>query len=171
MEYFARNRFTVTRELFLEGMKTLSRYAYRRLPGIAAVLMGVLWLGLLILTWAAGGELLFTLGYLVLLIALWLWSFVGIPRRNARLAWKAQCGKYGTDMERITVFYSEHLVITGSGVEKTVLYSDILQIRQSRNLLILVCRDKVGVLLALNGFTGASWQEVRERLENKEELQ
>lgn len=171
MEYFAENRFRVTKALFLEGMNSVLRDGNRKIAVRAAVLMGLLWLALLAFTLLSKGDVALTLGYIVILVLVWLWLFVYMPRGNARRAWKAWCMQYGMNMERVTRFYPEHLEITGSGTKKTVSYWEVLKIIQSRHLLILVCQGQVGIMLALDGFTGASVQEVLERIQRKENVQ
>ena len=49
-------------------------------------------------------------------------------------------------------------------MEKEVLYEDILGVKTTRNLLILVFRDNAALLLAKNGFRGITKDEIMARI-------
>jgi hypothetical protein len=84
-----------------------------------------------------------------------------MPRSNAKRLWKALEGKYGCKMHRTTTLYQDHFEILGEGVERQIAYEEITQVLQSKRLLILICEDKTGVLLALDGFTQGTVNEVK----------
>ena len=111
-----------------------------------------------------GGELSQTLGYLPLVGLIAVFLCVYMPRHFVGQAWKTQCRKYGEETERITYFYPDRLLITGEGVEKEVPYGDILGVKTTRNLLILVFRDNAALLLAKNGFRGITKDEIMARI-------
>lgn len=165
MEHLAENRFTITKSLFYEGMLRISREGYGKAAGKAMLVFLGMWLALLVFTVTTGGNLSQTMSYLILVALIGLWLCILMPRSNARRAWRTLEARHGDSLERITRFYTDHLEIEGEGVAKTVFYSDILQIRQSRRLLILVCQDKAGILLALDGFTGTNPQQVKALIE------
>ena len=83
-----------------------------------------------------------------------------MPRYYARRAWRNLQNQYGTDMERSIVFYADHMEAHSESVEKIISYEDIRQIMQSKHLLILICNDKTGVLVARNGFTEGNEETV-----------
>lgn len=150
MEVLAENRFTITRDLFVEGMLRISKDGYGKFAARSmAVLLGV-WLILLVFALVTGGDVAHTMLLLVLLLLIGWWLCVLMPRSNARRAYKALEQKSGGEMERITRFYADHLRI---GEDCVIPYDRITRIRRSRRLLILTCEDKVGVLLELKGFT------------------
>lgn len=165
MQMLTENRFIITKSLFYEGMLRISRDGYGKSARKAMLILLGLWLALLVYTIVSQGSISQTLGYLVIIALIGLWLCVFMPRSNARRAWRVLEAKHGTSMERITRFYPDHLEIEGEYVEKTVFYSEIKEIKQSRHLLILVCEDKVGVLLALDGFTGGNAQQVKALIE------
>jgi hypothetical protein len=84
-----------------------------------------------------------------------------MPRSNAKRLWKSLEGKYGCNLQRTTSFYPDYFEILGDGVERQITYEEVLQIKQSRRLLILVCEDKTGVLLALDGFRQGNVNDVK----------
>jgi hypothetical protein len=165
MKLQAENRFTVTRELFLEGMLLVSRDSYGKYAAKCMLVFVAIWAALLIFTLSTGGSMgsiLFSLGVVVLI---GIWICIWTPWNHARKAWKAQQSKYGDSMKRITQFYDDHLEIRGDCPEKTVTYDNIKEIKESKNLILLVCYDKMGILLSQTGFTQGNVDIVRELIE------
>ena len=165
MERKAENKFTITKSLFMEGMLRISRDSYGKAAAKAMLLVLGLWGAFFLYTLAAGGDVAHALLFLVIIGMAGLWLCVGIPRSNANRAWKVLEGKYGSNLERVTSIYPDHLEIHGDGLEKHIPYDQITRILQSRRLLILVCEDKVGILLALDGFTDGNAQQVKALIE------
>lgn len=166
MEVLAENQFTITKSLYMEGMLRISRDGYgKSARRVMLVILG-LWLVFFLYTIAAQGDILHSLGFLVIIGMAGLWLCVGMPRSNAKRLWTALEGKYGSSLQRTTFFYPDHLLILGDGLEKQIFYHEIQQIKQSRRLLILVCEDKTGVLIARDGFTRGTETEVNALLSN-----
>lgn len=162
MNLHAENRFSITKELFFEGMLRVSRNSYGKYSLKAAGLFFCIWLVLLAVTLLTGGSMgtvIFSLG-VVLLVSFWI--CIWTPRSYAKKAWKKQQNTYGEAMKRITRFYDDHLEIQGDCPEKSVDYTEIRHVLFSKNLLILVCRDKMGIILSLKGFTLGDTDTVRD---------
>lgn len=156
----AENRFTVTKPLFYEGMLRLSRDTYGKFASRAMLVFFAIWAVLLLFTLLTGGNLnsvLFCLGVIVLL---GVWLCIWTPRNNAKKAWRSLQSQYGDSAKRITRFYNDHLEISGDCAEKSVSYTDIREIKQSKNLILLVGFDKVGIMLAKDGFTRGDGQTI-----------
>lgn len=165
MKLHAENRFTVTRELFMEGMLRVSRDSYGKYAAKYMLIFVAIWVALLIFTLTTGGSMgnvLFSLGVVVLI---GLWICVWTPWSHAKKAWKAQQSRYGDSIKRITRFYDDHLDICGDCPEKTVGYDEIKEIKESKNLILLICYDKMGILLSRGGFTEGDVATVRELIE------
>lgn len=160
MEKLAENQFAITKSLFMEGMLRISRDGYGRAAVKAMLVVLGLWCAFFLYTLTVGGDVVHALGFLIILGIAGLWLCVGMPRANARRAWRALEGKYGNNPQRTTSFYPDHLEIHGESLEKHISYKEIIQIKQSRRLLILVCDDKTGVLVAMDGFTKGTGNEV-----------
>lgn len=160
MERQAENQFTITKSLFMEGMLRISRDSYGKAAVKAMLLVLGLWGAFFLYTLAVAGDAAHALLFLVIIGVAGLWLCVGIPRSNANRAWKVLEGKYGSRLHRITSFYPEHLEIQGDGLEKHIPYDQIKQLLHSRRLLILICEDKTGVLLKLDGFTEGTASDV-----------
>lgn len=161
MEKIAENQFTITKPLFMEGMLRISKDGYGKSARKAMLLVLGLWTAFFIYTLAVKGDLVICLGFLILLCVAGLWLCVGMPRSNAKRLWKSLEGKYGCNLQRTTSFYPDYFEILGDGVERQITYEEVLQIKQSRRLLILVCEDKTGVLLALDGFHRGNVNDVK----------
>lgn len=166
MEILAENRFTITKDLFYEGMRLVSAESYGKLAKKAVILLGIAWLALTAVTlWNGQG-----LGYVVIefvvlcLVALWIYIFM--PRSKAAGAFKKMEAKYGGDLERVTRFYEERLEVEASGYQLAVPYSEISRILRSKRLLVLVTEDKTGILLKFDGFTRGGEAAVRELIKN-----
>lgn len=153
MKLQAENRFAVTRDLFYEGMRRISRDGYEKIAGKAMLIFGGIWLALCAITLLTGGSLSFVFFCLFVIVLICIWLFLWTPRKNAKKAWEALSGRYGDNPRRIIRFYEDHLEISGDCVDKSVMYCDVIYIRQTEHLLILMCRDRVGIMVALDGFT------------------
>lgn len=160
MEKIAENRFSISKSLYMEGMLRLSRDSYVKSAAKAILVVLGLWCMFFLYAVVAKADLTQPLGILFFICLAGLWICFGIPRSNARRSWRALEGKYGSDLHRTTSFYPDHLEILGEGLEKHIPYEDIIQIKRSRRVLVLVCKDKTGVLLALDGFTLGTVQDV-----------
>ena len=160
MERKAENKFIITKSLFMEGMLRISRDSYGKAAAKAMLLVLGLWGAFFLYTLAVACDAAHALLFLVIIGMAGLWLCVGIPRSNANRAWKALEGKYGSNLHRTTSFYPDHLEIQGEGLEKHIPYDQIKQLLCSRKLLILVCEDKTGVLLKLDGFTEGTVSDV-----------
>lgn len=161
MEILAENRFVLTKSLFTEGKLGMSKESYgkaARKIGIAlAVLLLVLILGSLLLRMSiatVGMELAF-------LALMGFWLFYWFPRSNAKQAYKKLTKQWGDDPERVTRFFDGQLEIEGPGVHAFIPYDQIVQIRRTKRLLILITEEKGGVLLKLDSFTVGSEDSVR----------
>lgn len=153
MKLQAENRIEVTKELFHEGMLRISRDTYGKFAAKSMLVFGGIWVALSAFTLVTGGgtgSILFSLA-IIALIGIWLCYWT--PRSNAKKAWNTQRSRYGDTLERVTRFYDDHLEITGDCVDKSVPYSDIKEIKHSEHLIILLCFDKVGIMLSKDGFT------------------
>lgn len=160
------NRTTITKQLFMEGLGRISRDGYGKAARKAMLVLLGMWAALLVYTLLSQGNIHQTMGYLVLIGLIGLVLCVFMPQSNAKRAWKALEAKYGSAPERITTFFPDHLEIRGDCVEKNVAYRDVREVKESAHLLILVCEDKTGILLARNGFTGTDANEVKALIES-----
>lgn len=154
------NRFTMTKALFYEGTLRNLRDTYGKSALKAMLLFLAVWAALLIFTLSGGGTFSQTLLPLFTIGVIGLWLLVLNPRSRARQAWKTVQARYGDSQDRVTLFYRDHLELAGSGLQKSIHYTQVREIKFSRHLMILLCHDNTGVLLALDGFGGADPGEI-----------
>ena len=164
MNALGENRTVINKKNFLEGILRISRDRWGKAAGKWMLVLLALWVGLVVFTLKSGGTLIETLGSLVFVGLIGLWLMVYMPRHFAGQSWKAHCRIYGEETERVTRFYPDRLVVTGENLEKEVPYREILQVKASRNLLVLLCEDKSAVLLEKEGFRGVSREEILARI-------
>ena len=166
MEPLAENRFTITKELFYEGMLRVIKESYDPVIKKIMLVLAVAWAVLAAFTLVRRGSLLYMVIEFVVVVLIGVWLAVFVPRNKARRAWAALENRCGADLERVTRFYPSYLEADNGIEEITVFYEDIRQILQSDHLLVLLSADKVGVLVARDGFTtgnAAATQELIER--------
>ena len=160
MEILAENRFSLTEKLFLEGMGCLSRNSYGKTARKYTLILLLIWVILSALLLFLGGTVAQALVYLAAILFLCYWLNVAAPRKHAKKSWDALISRSGDDPQRITRFYPDHLEVDAGDTVKTISYGDILQVRETKNLIMLICADKMGVMVAKNGFTIGNYEEI-----------
>ena len=152
MEPLAENRFTITKPLFYEGMLRVSKESLGPFAKKILLVLAILWVILAAVTLFFSGSPIYALVELVVIVLIGVWLCVYAPRNRARRAWAALESRCGADLERVTRFYPTYLEIDSGGEETTVFYKDVRQVLLSKHLLVLTCADRVGVLIARDGF-------------------
>ena len=147
MDILAENRFLLTKDLFLEGIRRVDQESYGKFAKKIAAALAAVWLAMAAATLWTGGSLAFavTEGLVAALAAVWV--CVLLPRSRAKRAFKALENRYGTDMERVVRFYPDRLEVETAETQ-TVIPRD-----QLRQLLVLLTAEKKGVLLKRDSFT------------------
>lgn len=172
MEPIAQNSFAITKALFFEGMRRVSREGYGKFAIKALLALAMLWIVLLIITLASGGDVLHTFGYLAILALIGVWICLVMPHSNAKRAFAKLQAQSNGHLQRTTCFFDDYLQITAENTVTTISYSQVTRILTSKHLLILTCEDKRGILLLLNGFSVGDARIVRlliEEAKRKEE--
>ncbi len=160
MDIQVENRFVMTKPLFLEGLGCLSRDSYGKTAKKCSLLLLVMWAVLSAVLMLIGGTWMQALAYLAAILFFILWLNVLAPRKHAKKSWEALVNRSVEEPERITRFYEDHLEIDVDGSLKTISYSDIVNIKQTKLLYVLVCRDKMGIMLTKDGFVKGSVEDV-----------
>lgn len=156
-DLLAENQFTITKKLFYEGMSLISRDSYGKfVKKVTIALLGV-WLVMFAVTLIANANLLIALGELVLVAFLCAWISVYLPRSRAKRTFKGLQG----DLTRTTRFYADHIEMESENRREEIAYDQVQDILQSRNLLVLICENRIGVMLALDSFTMGDAEKVR----------
>ena len=167
MEPLAENRFTITKELFYEGMLRVIKESYDPFIKKIMLVLAAAWAVLAAATLMGSGSLSYAVMELVVVVLIGVWLSVFVPRSKARRAWTALENRCGTDLERVTRFYPGYLAADNGSEEITVFYEDIRQILQSEHLLVLLSVEKVGVLVARDGFVSGDMAGVQALIEGE----
>lgn len=155
----AENQFTITKKLFYEGMALISRDSYGKfVKKVTIALLGV-WLVLFTITLIAKANLLIALGELVLVAFLCAWISVYLPRSRSKRTFKRL--QLQGDLTRTTRFYTDHMEMESENRQEEIAYDQVKDILQGQNLVVLICRNHIGVMLALDGFTVGDAEKVR----------
>ena len=167
MEPLAENRFTVTKKLFYEGMLRVIRESYDPFKNKIMLVLAAAWAVLAAFTVLQRGSLSYAVIELVVVVLIGVWLSVFVPRNKARRAWAAMEARGGADTERATRFYPNYLEADNGIEEITVFYEDIRQILQTEHLLILLNMERVGILVARDGFVAGDAAAVQTLVEEK----
>ena len=167
MEPLAENRFTITKKLFYEGMLRVMKESYDPFKKRIMVVLAVAWAVLAAVTLMGSGSLFYAAAELGVVGFIGVWLSVFVPRNKAKRAWAALEARCGADLERITRFYPNYLEADNGIEEITVFYEDIRQILQSEHLLVLLNTDKVGILVARDGFVSGDTASVQALIEGE----
>ena len=167
MELLAENRFTITKELFYEGMLRVIKESYGPFTKRIMLVLAAAWAVLAAVTLMGSGSLSYAVAEFVVVVFIGIWLSVFVPRNKARRAWSALENRSGTDLERVTRFYPNYLEADNGVEEITVFYEDIRQILQSEHLLVLLSVEKVGVLVARDGFVSGDTAAVQALIEQE----
>ena len=167
MELLAENRFTITKKLFYEGMLRVTEESYGSFAKKVLLFLAVAWAILAVVTLMGSGSLSYVVLAFVVVLVIGAWLTVFMPRGKTRRAWAALESRSGGDLERVTRFYSSYLEADNGSEEITVFYEDIRNILQSEHLLVLLSVEKVGILVARDGFLSGDLAVVQTLIEGE----
>ena len=159
MGLLAENRFTITKKLLYEGSRLLSRDGYGKFAKkVTLVLIGI-WLVLFVIALITKSDPMIALGELVLVAFLCVWINLLLPRSRAKSTFKGL--QQQGELTRTVRFYANYMEAESENRREKITYDQVENILQGKNLLILICNNGVGVMLALDGFTVGDAKKVR----------
>lgn len=164
-ELLAENQFTITKKLFYEGMSLISRDSYGKFVKKVTIALFGVWLVLFVITLIAKANPLLALGELLIVIFLCLWISVFLPRNRSKRAFKGL--QLQGDMTRTIRFYADHLEAESENRQQDIAYDQVQDILQSQNLLVIICQNRVGIMLTLDGFTVGNAEKVCSIIQQK----
>lgn len=167
----AENRFVLTEDLFLEGMRAVQAVGYMKRIKKLLLPLGALWLLLAGFTLYLGRSGVLLLLELVALVLLVLFAAVLLPKRRAKRAFEVLAARTGMAAERMTRFYADHLEVTVSGQTTAIDYQDVEKMLRSPRLIVLVSRNKTGVLLRADAFTLGDENTVEQQIKAAKQAQ
>lgn len=159
-ELIAENRYTLTKELFYEGMKRVSKENYAPFAKKAVICIAVAWLIMAAVTLILKQSPIYIAVEAVVLLFAALWVTVYMPWHKRRKAYKKLEEQYGSFMERTASFYNEELTVNAAGREVTVRYEDIVKIFTTERLIILLTEEKTGIMIEKSGFTAGKASDI-----------
>ena len=166
-EKLAESRFTLTKELFDEGMRQVIRAGSGRSRTLLVIGLAIAWLVLLICSLALGQGLAIAGMELLVVVLAAVWALVWVPRRKAKRAWQALEAKGVVETERITRFFEDGLEVDVSGQLTRISYDDLKNILTTKNLLIFLTKDGTGVMVKRDSFLTGSESEVLRRIDDR----
>lgn len=159
-EPLAENRYTLTKDLFFEGMKRVSKENYAKFArNITLVVIGA-WILMAVLTFALGQGLSPLLVELLITAAVLLWIDLYLPWDKRRRAWKKLSDENGEVSQRSIRFDEGSLTIRTELRELTIPYTDVKTTLESGNLYILLTESGTGIMIGKQGFIRGSWPEI-----------
>ncbi len=163
-ELRAENRYLLTEDLFREGMDRVYRDSLGPLVGKTFIVLAVLWAVLAVVTVSVSGKVVFALvEFLVLAAAGWTVARA-IPRSRTKRAWEALQSRSGGETQRRVRFFERRLEIDPG--ERRVSYEDIDKVLETKRLLVLITRERIGIIVTKDGFTRGSLEDA-EKLVNE----
>lgn len=168
-EPVAENHITITKKIFNEGRLASRNENYRknvlRLAGILALILAATAVWLI----CTGGSLIYLAGEVIFAAALLVWLIVVLPANGGKSRYQAMMQGTSAPPRRTTVFYQDYLEVTAESGKKTVVpYSDVEKIIESRNLWVLSCKGRIGVMIKKDGFIRGNMDEVRKYMGDNE---
>ncbi len=162
----AENRFTLTKELFYEGAKRVSKENYAPFAKKAMLWIAAAWAVMAFVTLLLRQSPLYIAFEAVVLGLVCLWLAVYMPWHKRRRAYNKLTEQYGEDMERTAVFYENALRVNVSGRELEFEYGSIVKILSSERMLILLTSGSKAIMAAKNGFTVGSESDIYKAIED-----
>lgn len=169
MEPLVTNHTNLTRELFQEGTEAVTAARYRAAAKKSMILLLAVWIVMVAFTLWMGMTLDIAILEAALLIFLVFWLFYLVPRRQMKRSFKVMATKNGGNLARTIDFYADHLELHAGSGDSTVYYRDILELRATDHLLILLRSKNSGILVERAGFLQTEEEKVRALIENHQQ--
>ncbi len=160
MKLIAENKFTVTEELFREGMKRLIDLDYGPALKKILIFLAAVWAAVAAYILWKGGNLIPVLIETFALALVVLYLSVFLPRSRIKKGWKAMRERSAGEMERVTRFYEDRMEVLTTVDPLIVNYEDVTRTLETAHLMIIQNTGKLGVMIALDGFTQGTKEDV-----------
>ncbi len=164
----AESCFTLTKELFDEGMRQVIRAGSGLSRMLLAIGLAMVWLVLLICSLVLGEGLAIAGMELLVVVLAAVWALVWVPSRKARRAWQALETKGAAETERITRFFEDFFEVDVSGQLTRISYDELKNILTTKNLLIFLTNRGTGVMVKRDSFILGSESDVLRGINDRE---
>ncbi len=164
---YAENEFTMTKALFLEGSDRVNRAHYGKTASRVLLVLALAWLALAAFTFSRRSDPTMLILELVVLLAVAWWLVFSLPRSRSKAAWRKVSEITGEESPRAIRFYGDRLEADTGERTITLPYEEIEETLHTRRLLILISREKTGVLIKKDAYTKESEEIVLGLLKNE----
>ena len=165
MDLIAENHIEITEDLFWEGIGVVTGGAKDKSSRYWALILAGVLIAVVAATLYMGGNAINVLGEVVIFAALGFWVCFYMPRKRRKQAYNAMERKDGGFISRTIRLYEDYLEICPDYAERRIIeYDTVLRTARSEHLLVLICENNGGVLLALDGFTKGTPEDVEQAI-------
>ena len=165
MEPIAVNHITVDKALFTEGHAAIFSKRRQKMLLYAGIVFCAF--GLILLAVQVRLPVASALSFPALLsgVIVVIWALT-LQKSELKRKYKAFQRKNGDDSERTITCYGNYLTVeTGSTEPLQIDYPDIREHKETPRMLILICADHTGIMLAKDGFEIGSTSALLEAIE------
>lgn len=165
----AKNNISISLSLFKEGAKAGESKSYKKSISKVAIFILIVYVALAIYLIVTKGSPFLLIGETVFLGAVLFWLVYMLPNTRRKSKYKAMSQGGLFTPQRTTYFYEENMmVVTDSGKETLIPYADILSWKETRHLIVISCKNKLGVMLDKNGFEIGNFKKIEHFLSREE---
>ena len=165
-ESIAENRYTLTKALFDEGMKRVSKENYAGFAKKVTWIVLAAWLIMAVLTVVLGQGYSLLLIESVVTAAVLLWINLYLPWDKRRRAWKTLSEQVGETSERTIRFTESGFTIETESRELSADYAEVQSVLETDRLYILLLENGTGILVDKQGFTVGHWADIVQLLQS-----
>lgn len=149
MELKAENEYTVTEELYREGLGRIMQDEYMPSARKMLIVLAVLWAVLAYFTYRWGGGLILILAELAAAVFAGFWMMTVTPKKRVARAWEAT--KRSPDgLERHAMFYEDRMEVDPGRL--IVNYEDVQKALETEHMLVVISNEGVGVMLLKDAY-------------------
>lgn len=164
MKSLFENKCVYTQEILTEMARATQKISSQ----IYSAIFLVLFIGLGILNWVIEGFSLFPV--LFFLAAVFLgFLYYKIPAKEARSLYQHHQQRYHTAVETEVSFADREFILYNkqSGGRVSCLYDQVVRVRETKHLCILMMPKNLAILVDKTGFTKGEWTEFRAFIRQK----
>lgn len=162
MELKAENKYTITEELYREGMNRIMENEYMPAAKKLLIALGVIWVILAYVTLRFGGGLLLVIIEFAAAVFAGFWMMAVSPKKRVTSAWAAT-RRAADGLDRHAMFYEDRMEVEPGDL--IVNYENVQKTLETEHLLILISDEGVGVMLVRDAYTLGGQETVMALLE------
>ena len=150
MELKAENEYTVTEELYREGLGQIMKDEYMPSARKLLIVLAVIWGVLAYFTYFRWGRgLILVLTELAVAVFVGVWMMTVTPKKRVTQAWEA-VKRSPEGLERHAMFYEDRMEVDPGGL--IVNYEDVQKTLETERMLVVISNEGVGVMLLKDAY-------------------